>query len=188
MQTLYVDGCLSHIHWQLIGDQVPPPWSIANCLLQYLILSSSVSPIPLSPPNFLWPLNTSLRLLEHFLKNQDDFHTSALPLINYTEAGWGRCGWEMGRLYQNMQTKTNINKRRGLGGNATWPFLRASLRGTGDIMRQYMTFFCATSSSGDTSGYQIPVWLESISQRGSDGLISQAININQSGPARGFEI
>lgn len=161
MQTLYGDGCLSHIHWQLIGDQVPPPWSIASSLLQYLILSSSVSPIPLSrphpsPPHFLWPLNTSLRLLEHFLKNQDDFHTSALPLINYTEAGWGLCGWEMGRLPKQANKNKHKQKKRGGKKKATWPFLC----GTGDIMRQCMTFFCATSSWGYTSGYQIPVWLE----------------------------
>lgn len=56
---------------------------------------SFTTPTPLRPSlaHFLWPPNTSLRLLEHFLKSHDDFHTSALPLIYYAETG-GRQGRE----------------------------------------------------------------------------------------------
>lgn len=51
--------------------------------------STSPTPLPVRPSlaHFLWPLNTSLRLLEHFLKDHDDFHTSPLPLIYYAETG-----------------------------------------------------------------------------------------------------
>lgn len=59
----------------------------------------------LSCAHFLWPLNTSLRLLERFLKSQDDFHTSAVTLINYTETGWGRGERERGPLFVST-TKT----------------------------------------------------------------------------------
>lgn len=68
---------------------------VSQSLNQSLILSPSLSlssiHLPISPAlsvppylHFLWPLNTSLRLLELFLKSQDDFPTSALPLINNT--------------------------------------------------------------------------------------------------------
>lgn len=194
MQTLYVDGCLSHIHWQLIGDQVPTPWSIANSLLQYLILSSPVSPIPLSaPPQPPFPVTTKHLIKAFRALSKEPGWLSYLCFTTH-QLYRGRVGalWVgKGKTVPKhaKTTKTNINKRRGKKKKeVTWPFLWLSLRGTGDFMRQCMTFFCATSSWGYTSGYLIPVWLESFSQRGSDGLISQAININQSGPARGFAI
>lgn len=56
-----------------------------------ITLYPSTSPVPLpvrpSLAHFLWPLNTSLRLLEHFLKDHDDFQTSPLPPIYYAETG-----------------------------------------------------------------------------------------------------
>lgn len=62
-----------------------------NVLLCFSVYPSPALSIPLYL-HFLWPLNTSLKLLEPFLNNKADFHTSAVPFINYTETGWGLWG------------------------------------------------------------------------------------------------
>lgn len=66
----------------LINHSFSPPVSLSISLVLFVLLSTVLS-IPLYL-HFLWPLNTSLRLLVIFVKSQDDFHTSAVPLINNT--------------------------------------------------------------------------------------------------------
>ena len=82
-----------------------------NVLLCFSVYLSLALSIPLYL-HFLWPLNTSLKLLEPFLNNKADFHTSAVPLINYTETRWGL--WGEGErvtvcVYNKNNAKSLIN-------------------------------------------------------------------------------
>lgn len=86
--------CMIYSHCPLWANRLSdfsPNQSLILSLNVLLCFSVHLSPA-LSIPlylHFLWPLNTSLKLLEPFLNNKADFHTSAVPLINYTETGWG---------------------------------------------------------------------------------------------------